>query len=283
MKIVNYLDLAFNFNEAIYKPYTNPNNDIKYIHKDLNHPSSVIRQIPQSIESKLSILSINEKIFQEAGPTYQKALYNSGYRHTLTYKLLKNDNSSTNINKIKRNTKQQIIWFNPPFYLKMKTKISKFFLNLLDKHFPPHIKLHRLFNRTNVKISYSCMPNMNSYTYMHNHKILNDKPNKTGISNCNCRNKDACPLPKYCQTKFLIYQANIDCDIAEYEQKFYLCSCKTTFKDRFGNHKKSFNHVKHDNDTELCKENQKAENQKVQWNTKIYIENYQNKLFSQSK
>ena len=49
-------------------------------------------------------------------------------------------------------------------------------------------------------------------------------------------------------------QANIDCDIAGYKQKCYLGSYETTFKDRFGNHKKSFNHVKHKNETELSKE-----------------------------
>ena len=109
---------------------------------------------------------------------------------------------------MKRNRKRQIIWFNLPFNLKTKTKIGKLFLNLLDKHFPPHNKLHKLFNRTTVKISYSCMPNMNSYTYMHNHKVLNNKPNETGINNCNCRNKDTCPLPKSCQTKCLVCQKN---------------------------------------------------------------------------
>ena len=59
------------------------------------------------------------------------------------------------------------------------------------------------------KISDSCMPNMNSYTYMHNHKVLNDKPNETGINNCNCRNKDNCPLPNSCETKCVIYQATL--------------------------------------------------------------------------
>ena len=39
-------------------------------------------------------------------------------------------------------------------------------------HFPPQNKLYNHFNRTNVKISYSCMPNMNSYIYMHHHKVL---------------------------------------------------------------------------------------------------------------
>ena len=50
---------------------------------------------------------------------------------------------------------------------------------------------------------------MNSYTYMHNDKVLNDKPNEMGINNCNRRNKDNCPLPNSCQTKCIIYQANI--------------------------------------------------------------------------
>ena len=115
MKIVNYLDVTFNLNDGTYKPYTKPNNEIKYIHKDSNHLPSIIQQIPQSIESKLSTLSINEKIFQETVPSYQKALQSSGYRHTLTYKRPKNDNSNTNINKIKQNRKREIMWFNPPF------------------------------------------------------------------------------------------------------------------------------------------------------------------------
>ena len=93
---------------------------------------------------------------------------------------------------------------------------------------------------------------MNSYTYMHNHKVLNDKPIETAINNCNCRNKDTWPLPDSCQTKCIIYQANIDQNIAGYKQKCYLGSRETTFKDRFGNHKKSFNHIKYKNDTELC-------------------------------
>ena len=144
-----------------------------------------------------------------------------------------------------------MIWFNPPFNLKT---VGKLFLNLLDKHFPPHDKLHRIFNRAIIKISYSYMPNMNSYTYVHNHKVLNDKPNETVINNCNCQNKDTCPLPNSCQTKCIIYQANIDCEFAGYKQKSYLGSCET-FKDRFGNHEKSFNHVKQKKiDTELSKE-----------------------------
>ena len=46
MKVVNYLDVTFNLNDGTYKPYTKPNNEIKYIHKNSNPPPSVIRQIP---------------------------------------------------------------------------------------------------------------------------------------------------------------------------------------------------------------------------------------------
>ena len=94
---------------------------------------------------------------------------------------------------------------------------------------------------------------MNSYTYMHNYKVLNNKPNETVINNCNCHNKDTCPLPNSCRTKYIIYLANIDCDIAEYKQKCSLGSWETTFIGRFGSNKKSFNHVKHKNYTKLSK------------------------------
>ena len=94
MKIVTS-DVTFNLNNGTYKPYTKPSNEIKYIHKDSNHPPSVIQQIPLSIESRLSTLSFNEKMFQEAVPPYQKALHISGYKRTFTYKRPKNDNNST--------------------------------------------------------------------------------------------------------------------------------------------------------------------------------------------
>ena len=89
------------------------------------------------------------------------------------------------------------------------------------------------------------------FTQWHNHKVLNDKPSKTGINNCNCHNKDTRPLPDSCHTKWIVYQAKIDCDIAVYKQKYYVGS---SVKDRFEHHKKWFNHVKHKNDTELSQE-----------------------------
>lgn len=34
---------------------------------------------------------------------------------------------------------------------------------LIDKHFPSSNKLHKIFNRHNVQISYSCLSNMKSF------------------------------------------------------------------------------------------------------------------------
>ena len=67
-------------NDGTYKSYIKPNNKIKYIHKSPNHPPSAIRRIPLFIESRLSTISFNEKIFPGAIPPYQNALQNSGYR-----------------------------------------------------------------------------------------------------------------------------------------------------------------------------------------------------------
>ena len=71
---------------------------------------------------------------------------------------------------------------------------------------------------------------MNSYTYMHNHKVLNEKPNETGINICNCRNEDTCLLPNSCQTKCIIYQANIDCALLNLNRNVPLAHVKQHLK-----------------------------------------------------
>ena len=84
MKIVNYWDISLNSNNSNYKPYHKPDNEI-YIHKNSNHPSSIIKQIPALIEKRISTLSSNETIFNESKEIYQKALENSSYQQTLNY------------------------------------------------------------------------------------------------------------------------------------------------------------------------------------------------------
>ncbi len=56
--------------------------------------------------------------------------------------------------KTHRNRQRNIIWFNPPFSKNVKTNIARNFLCLIDKHFPPNHKLHKIFNRNTVKVSF---------------------------------------------------------------------------------------------------------------------------------
>ena len=65
--------------------------------------------------------------------------------------------------------------------------------NLINKHFPAHHKLHKICNKFNVKLSYSCMPNMMSIINNHNKKLLHPHTDDKDLP-CNCRNLHDCPL-----------------------------------------------------------------------------------------
>ena len=125
------------------------------------HPSTY----PSSIEKRISTLSSNETIFNELKEIYQKAVEKSDYQQTLKYPPL-NENVSIN----KRNRKRNVICFNPPF--NAKTKVGKYFPNIIKNHFPPRHRFSKLFNRNTIKVSYSCMPNVKTEIHKHNKNIL---------------------------------------------------------------------------------------------------------------
>ena len=116
------------------------------------------------------------------------------------------------------------------------------------KHFPQHQKFHKIFNRNNIKVSYSCMPNIKSAINSHNRKILHSPVNNQSRT-CNCINKTACPLQEKCLSENTLYQADISS--GNFQTKIYYGISETKFKTRYSNHKKSFNHEKHKNDTQL--------------------------------
>ena len=43
LKVVNYLDVTFNLNDASYRPYRKPNDEKHYIHIQSDHPPSIIK------------------------------------------------------------------------------------------------------------------------------------------------------------------------------------------------------------------------------------------------
>ena len=74
--------------------------------------------------------------------------------------------------RTRNNKNRNVLWYNPPFNLALKTNIGKTFLKLIDKHFPKNHQLNKIINRKNVKISYSCCPNIQNIINSNNRKFL---------------------------------------------------------------------------------------------------------------
>ena len=129
LKQVDYLDITFNLENGTYKPYKKPNNEIRYVHAESNHPPPILKQIPISIGQRISINSSSKEIFEATKPHYEKALDNCGYKDT---KLQFSSTGKEHSQKRKRSRK--IIWFNPPYSKNVKTNIGKTFLMLINKH-----------------------------------------------------------------------------------------------------------------------------------------------------
>ncbi|KAJ8023971.1 hypothetical protein HOLleu_36562 [Holothuria leucospilota] len=129
----------------------------------------------------------------------------------------------------------------------VKTSVEKRFLELLDKHFPKKHPLHKLFNKNNVKISYSCMPNFKQKIQRHNFKVTS---NKTPQQACNCTQKGNCPVNGDCMKKYVVYRAD---ETSKGSTMTYIGMTGGSFKLRYNNHLKSFRHEKYKNETELSK------------------------------
>ena len=146
---------------------------------------------------------------------------------------LTNQSSShpTKTGQEKRNTrknwKRKVVWFNPPDSESVQTNVAKSFLHQLDKHFPKSNIMHKLFNRNNVKVSYSYMPNMASIVKRHNKRILNQYVSATPSDGCYCRVKRECPPNGSCLQSSIAYQVSVN---KSAEKKIYIGMTEHTFK-----------------------------------------------------
>ena len=172
IRIVNFLDVTLDLNNGTYKPYHKPNESTIYINSDSNHPKNIIKQLPKTINKRINEISSNEDVFNNAARSYNNALQASGYSEPLTFIP---ENSYTQSTR-RKNRKRKIIWFNPPYSMSVKTNIGRRFLNLINRHFHNH-RYKKIFNGNNVKVSYSCMPDVKSSITSHNAKILNPPEN----------------------------------------------------------------------------------------------------------
>ena len=227
---VDFLDVTLDLLSDSYRPYKKPNDKLLYIHKESNHPRNILKHLPISINKRLNQNSSNKNIFDHAKTEYEEALKQSGYKKVkLEYDpALKTPKQTRN-----KNRKRKIIWFNPPFSKNVSTDIGKQFLKLIEKHFPPHHRLHKIFNKNTIKISYSCTKNMNKIITGHNKKVLSKT--STNTNECNCRIKQDCPLPGKCRQKSVIYKCTVS--VPEKPDKVYIGLTEAEFKTRYASHK----------------------------------------------
>lgn len=247
LTIVNYLDVTLDLQRGKYYPFRKPNDHPIYIHKESNHPPHVAKQLPKSINKRLSEISSDEDAFNGSKAVYEKALRDSGHGTRLKFDPATHNNKEE---KTKRTRKRNIIWFTPPYSASLTTNIGKEFLKLIDKNFPINNPLHKIINKRTVKLSYSCTQNMQTIIRNHNNKVLNETiPDPS--TRCNCQIKTTCPVPGECCQKTVVYRATLQHDTGSAAQ--YIGSTEGEFKRRYNNHKKSFKHEQYKSETTLSK------------------------------
>ena len=189
-----------------YRPYTKPNHNPVYVHKQSNHPPSMLKNIPISVNDRLCRLSSSREMFETAAPIYQKALDESGYQHILEFKDM--SSSITSAPSSRRNRSRRITYFNPPFSLNVQSNIGKEFLDLI-RNFPKNNVLSKIVNSSSIKLSYRTSKNMDSEVARHNNKILETKDDQLPEPRFNCQAalKNNCPMPGYCTAQCVVYRA----------------------------------------------------------------------------
>ena len=240
--VVNFLDVTLNLSNGKYVPYRKPDDPPSYINSQSNHPPPILKQLPSTISKRVSSLSCNPEEFARAAPTYDSALQRSGFTSKLEY---------SQPSPPRRNRRRNILWFNPPYSMNVRTNVGMHFLQLIDKHFPTGHQLRPVFNRNSCKVSYSCMDNIESIIKQHNAKILKPSPTNDVNSQCNCQDENNCPLNNACKTKSIVYQATVT--PSNQPPKIYIGMTENEFKTRYRNHKSSFNNVEHAGSTTLSK------------------------------
>jgi hypothetical protein len=82
LNITNFLDITLNLHHGSYRPTIKPNNTTQYVNRNSNHPESIIKMIPTSINQRQSNNASNENQFKATTLPYHQALK---YNHTLKF------------------------------------------------------------------------------------------------------------------------------------------------------------------------------------------------------
>ena len=109
-KVVNILDNTLNLKNSTYRPYC------PYLNTESNHLN--IKQLPKSVELRLSQLSAKKEILKNSVTPCNETLTKAGYKHNMRFQKSITQNTTTN-----KNRKSNIIRFNPPYSANVVTKV----------------------------------------------------------------------------------------------------------------------------------------------------------------
>ena len=85
LKRANFLDMAFDLENNVYRPFRKENSKPTDINKHSNHPPSFLKQLPKSIAKRISEKSSNQDIFDESIKPYKDGLKESGFNETILH------------------------------------------------------------------------------------------------------------------------------------------------------------------------------------------------------
>ena len=126
----------------------------------------------------------------------------------------------------------------------VSTNVAKTFLQLVTNHFSRRQKLHKIFNRNTVKVSYSCMNNRLKKSKGHKYQVTSTARDQT--SKCNCRKRSEYPMEGNGQVNDIVYK----CDLTRaLPKKVYLGHAKGEWKSLLYSYKLSFNRKRYFNKT----------------------------------
>ena len=180
----------------------------------------MLKQIPKSVSKRITANSCSEDIFHKSAPIYISTLQDCEFNENIKYCPQGSVSS-----RRRKNRSRNIIWCNSRFSRNVKTNIVKHFFKFLRKHFGKNHKYQKIFNKKNIKVSYSCIDNMKKIINSHK-KYVTSKKDQVNQNLCNCRNPDNCPLDNKCLTSKILYSAEIITDDQQLS-KFYLGICET--------------------------------------------------------
>ena len=158
LEATDFLDIFLDLRAGTYRSFVKDGDQPTYVHSQSNHPPTVLKNIGPGVNRRISLLNANQELFDQAAPVYQNALRRSKHSHHMEFSSDPHRPSPSGFNleptSSKKRRRRDVIYWNPPYSLNVETNIGGRFLALIDRCFPKGSIMSKVFNRSNLKLSY---------------------------------------------------------------------------------------------------------------------------------